>query len=63
VAREIVALEGLALADVNAAARSGLFDFSQMLVVLVGDRAKVAVQLEQAGFANVKLADVDGGLQ
>ena len=53
-------LERVDLAAVNSLARSGLYDWGSLLVVLVGDAASVTAQLEAAGFARPEVvAGVD----
>ena len=49
-AQDFVALERVDLATANAQAQSGLYDWSKLLVVLVGDRATVLEQLAAHGF-------------
>ncbi|MCZ6596805.1 MAG: pitrilysin family protein [Planctomycetota bacterium] len=56
-------LEMLAVVDleaINALARSGLFDWSSLLVVLVGDGEAVLPQLREAGFPEPLRADSNG---
>ncbi len=44
----------------NQEARSGLYDWGGLLVVMVGDKEQVLPQLEKAGFARPRLVDVEG---
>jgi len=61
IATSLASLESVDLAAVNSLARSGLYDWESLLVVLVGDAASVASQLEAAGFPRPELvAGVDG---
>ncbi len=60
VGREIAALDRLDLSGVNATAASGLFDWSKLLVVLVGDKAAVLPQLKAAGFPEPALVNPEG---
>jgi predicted Zn-dependent peptidase len=61
IATALASLESVDLAAVNALARSGLYDWESLLVVLVGDAASVTSQLEAAGFPRPELvAGVDG---
>jgi len=61
IATSLATLEHVDLAAVNALARSGLYDWESLLVVLVGDAASVTKQLEAAGFPPPELvAGVDG---
>jgi predicted Zn-dependent peptidase len=58
-------LDSLALVSldgVNETARTGLFDWSSYLIVIVGDRSIVAPQLEESGFARPVMADSEGAL-
>ncbi|MEM7306745.1 MAG: pitrilysin family protein [Planctomycetota bacterium] len=61
-ARDLAALDGVTLEGVNALATSGMFAWSDFQIVLVGDRAAVLPQLEEAGFAAPLAADADGEL-
>ena len=61
VATSLASLPAVDLARVNAVARSGLYDWGSLLVVLVGDASSVTGQLEAAGFARPEVvAGVDG---
>jgi predicted Zn-dependent peptidase len=61
IATELASLERVELEAVNEIARSGLYEWDSLLVVLVGDAATVAAQLEAAGFPRPDLsAGVDG---
>jgi zinc protease len=62
-ARELGALDAVTAEAINAEARSGLFDWSQLLIVIVGDKAAVLPQLKQAGFPDPVTADTEGRLQ
>ena len=55
--KDLAALEEVDLARINAIATSGLFDWSKLVVVLVGDRAAVLPQLAEAGFPEPELVD------
>ncbi len=59
---ESAALEALGPEAVNAAARSGLFDWNALTVVLVGDRAAVLPLLQEAGWPEPELRDPEGRL-
>jgi predicted Zn-dependent peptidase len=54
------ALEALEPEAVNAAARLGLFDWSTMTVVLVGDRSAILPQLGEAGLPEPEAWDPEG---
>jgi predicted Zn-dependent peptidase len=61
IATSLPMLERVNLDAVNALARSGLYDWGSLVVVLVGDAVVVTEQLEAAGFAKPELvAGVDG---
>jgi predicted Zn-dependent peptidase len=60
VGREIAALDRVDLSGVNVMASSGLFDWSKLLVVLVGDKAAVLPQLRAAGFPEPALVSPEG---
>jgi len=49
-ARYLESLDGVTLKKANAAARSGLYDWDRLQVVLVGDREVLLPQLKEAGF-------------
>ncbi len=61
--REVDALKGVDLEKANREARSGLYDWNGLLVVLVGDAKQVLPQLEKAGFPKLVLADEEGRLK
>ena len=58
--RDLAALPGVDLAAANALARSGLYRWEDLLVVLVGDKATVLPQLAEAGFPAPQVVDADG---
>ncbi len=58
--REVKALDALSLDSANAEAKSGLFGWNKLLVVLVGDKKAVLPQLEKAGFPKPELVDPEG---
>ncbi len=60
VSQEVEALGSLSLEPANAEAKSGLFDWNKLLVVLVGDRKVVLPQLEKEGFPAPTLVDAEG---
>ncbi len=53
-------LDGLQLADLNELAQSGLYDWSRLAVVIVGDAALVEPQLREAGFPAPLRLDAEG---
>jgi predicted Zn-dependent peptidase len=59
-ARSSAELGQLALADLNELAKSGLYDWSQLTVVIVGDAALVEAQLREAGFGEPLRLDPEG---
>lgn len=59
---DIAAIDAATLERTRALARSGLYDWRGLLVVLVGDREKVVPQLQEAGFPPPLLADAEGRL-
>jgi len=59
-AQQLAALDDVTLEQVNAVARSGLFDWGSLLIVLVGDQEKVLPQLEAAGFPAPTIVDEAG---
>jgi len=61
-AADLKALDGVTLEKANTQARSGLFRWADLLVVLVGDKKAVLPQLEKAGFPKPRLADEEGNL-
>jgi zinc protease len=63
IGRELGALDAMTVGAINAEARSGLFDWSRLLIVIVGDKAAVLPQLKKAGFPDPVLADTEGRLQ
>ncbi len=58
--RDLAALPGIDLATANALARSGLYRWEDLLIVLVGDKAEVLPQLAEAGFPAPQVVDADG---
>ncbi len=56
------ALTSIDLERVNELARSGLFDWDQLLVVMVGDAEQVLPQLEETGLGTPLRADSEGTL-
>jgi hypothetical protein len=60
VSQEVNALDDITLGPANAEAKSGLFDWNKLLVVLVGDRKVVLPQLEKEGFPAPTLVDAEG---
>lgn len=63
IGREFLALDAVTAEALNAEARSGLFDWSTLLIVIVGDKAAVLPQLKGAGFPDPLIADAEGRLQ
>jgi predicted Zn-dependent peptidase len=61
-AADLKALDKVTPAAANAEARSGSFKWSDLLIVLVGDKEAVTHQLEKAGFQKPRLADTEGNL-
>jgi len=59
---ELSALDHVALGALNELARSGIYDWSNLQVVLVGDAEAVLPQLKEAGFPSPLRADADGNL-
>ncbi len=59
-ARQLAALDAATLEAVNADARSGLYDWNALTVVLVGDAAAIVPQLEKAGFGAPQRVDLEG---
>jgi predicted Zn-dependent peptidase len=59
-ARQLAVLPSLTLEQVNAEARSGLYDWGSLLVVVVGDRDAVLPQLAAAGFPRPEIVDPEG---
>ncbi len=59
-ATELAGLSAVALPALNDEARSGLYAWDGLLVVLVGDRAEVLGQLESAGFPAPEIVDAEG---
>jgi predicted Zn-dependent peptidase len=59
-ARSLKELGGVQLDDLNRAARSGLYAWSALTVVIVGDAAAVAPQLVQSGFGEPLRLDAEG---
>jgi hypothetical protein len=61
IATELVSLDRVELDAVNEMARSGLYDWGSLLVLLVGDADSLTAQLEAAGFPRPELnPGVDG---
>jgi hypothetical protein len=58
--QELAALETLRLEDLDAEARSGLYAWDGLLVVLVGDKDAVLPQLKAEGFPEPALVDPEG---
>lgn len=59
-ARERAGLDAATLEKANAEARSGLFDWEQLLIVLVGDQKTILEQLQNAKFPKPAFADSEG---
>ena len=59
VIRYLDSLDKVDLDRANREARSGLYDWDQLLVVLVGDRKTVSVQLKEAGFPEPEIYSID----
>ena len=59
-ARSAFELRTLALDDLNGLARSGLYDWSRLTIVIVGDAAAVIPQLDQAGLGTPLRLDAEG---
>jgi len=57
---EVAALDAADAAAAQAAATGGAYRFGALTLVLVGDRAKVLPQLEQAGLPAPEAVDVEG---
>ncbi len=57
---DLAAVPGIDLDGLNALARSGLFSWDDLLVVLVGDRETVVPQLQEAGFPAPAIVDENG---
>jgi predicted Zn-dependent peptidase len=53
-------LQDIDLQRVNSAARSGLYDWDSLLVVMVGDAGQVLPQIADAGFPEPRLVDIRG---
>jgi predicted Zn-dependent peptidase len=60
VRQDLAQVPGIDLEAVNALARSGLYRWDDLLVVLVGDKAEVLPQLAAEGFPAPTLLDADG---
>ncbi len=58
--RQLAVLPTLTLEKVNAEARSGLYDWGSLLVVVVGDKETVLGQLVAAGFPKPEIVDAEG---
>ena len=61
IATSLASLPAVDLDRANAVARSGLYDWGSLLVVLVGDAGSVTAQLEAAGFPRPEVVPGDGG--
>ncbi len=59
-AKQLAALDAATLAAVNADAKSGLYDWGALTVVLVGDAVQLVPQLEKAGFPAPERVDLEG---
>jgi predicted Zn-dependent peptidase len=60
VAQALAALDDIDLDAVNELARSGLYAWDDLLIVLVGDAETVVPQLDEAGFPAPELVDIKG---
>jgi len=60
VRRDLADIPATDLAAVNSLAASGLYNWNDLLIVLVGDRTQVLPQLAEAGFPAPRIVDVDG---
>lgn len=60
VRQDLAAIGAADLAAVNKLARSGLYQWSDLLIVLVGDKTQVLPQLAEAGFPAPRLVDANG---
>jgi predicted Zn-dependent peptidase len=60
VTTDLASLGEVTLDQVNAIARSDLFDWDQLRIVLVGDASEVTRQLAEAGFPEPRMADSEG---
>ena len=58
--RDLADIPATDLAAVNALASSGLYKWSDLLIVLVGDQAQVLPQLAAAGFPAPRIVDAEG---
>jgi predicted Zn-dependent peptidase len=58
--RQLAVLPSITLEKVNAEARSGLYDWGSLLVVVVGDKEAVLGQLVAAGFPKPEIVDAEG---
>jgi predicted Zn-dependent peptidase len=58
--RDLESLEHVTLTDVNEEARSGLFEWDSLIVVIVGDREAVIPQLQESGFEAPTRVDAEG---
>jgi zinc protease len=58
--RDLAALDAVALEGALRQAHSGIFDWSSLLVVLVGDRDAILPQLAAAGFPAPRVLDSEG---
>ena len=57
---DLAEVPAIDLAAVNALSTSGLYKWSDLLIVLVGDKEQVLPQLAEAGFPVPRIVDVDG---
>lgn len=58
--QDLAAMPRIDLASINAEAKSGLYNWDDLLIVLVGDKAAVLPQLEEAGFPAPTIVDQEG---
>jgi predicted Zn-dependent peptidase len=58
--RDLADIPATDLAAINGLATSGLYKWSDLLIVLVGDKTQVLSQLAEAGFPTPRIVDVDG---
>ena len=61
-AADIDAVGGMTTEQVTALAKSGIYKWDDLLIVLVGDREKIVPQLKEAGFPEPTLIDAAGQL-
>ena len=60
IGKDLAALDSVDLAGTNALAKSGLYEWKDCLVVLVGDREEIQKQLAAAGFSGAVEVDSNG---